>query len=136
MYRRDKDYILTEVEKLAQALARLLGFKNNNQPQEAQDVYQDMLADDYGLHPDEVLALSEAEFTALIRQKGYSAGKLNILAQLLYHEATNALKHPAEAKMLLQKTLLVFDMLEQEHHMQSFENIGLRNNIQHLLKQS
>ncbi|WP_158828916.1 hypothetical protein [Mucilaginibacter lacusdianchii] len=134
MYR--KDTILTEVERLTQFLAKLLGLKNNNEHEEAQQLYEDTMRSSFGLQPNELPHLSNEDFMQLIRQKGYSAGKLDILAQLLFQDATTPLKHPAKAKSLLEKTLLIFDMLEQEHHIQSFDNIALRNKILYLLQQN
>ncbi|MBS7567099.1 hypothetical protein KHS38_22025 [Mucilaginibacter sp. Bleaf8] len=132
MYR--KDHILTEIEKLTRALARLLGLKATNETEEAQQFVNDLLKNDFGL-PDDIYNLGDDEFKQLIRQKAYGAGKLDILAQLLYHDATSPLKHPAEAQSLLQKTLILFDVLEQDYRTQSFENITLRSKIHQLLKQ-
>lgn len=132
MYR--KDTILTEVEKLVQALAKLMGLKTANQHEEAQKMYANMLTESYGLSATELPHLPDDDFKQLISQKRYSAGKLDVLAQLLYQDATTPFKHPSEAQSLLKKTLIIFDMLEREHHVQSFENISLRAKIQHLLQ--
>lgn len=132
MYR--KDHILTEIEKLTRALAKLLGLKTEDEHEEAQQLLNDTLQNGFGL-PLDVYDLNDDDFKQLITQKAYGAGKLDILAQLLYHDATMPLKHPAEAQSLLQKTLILFDMLEQDYHTQSFENIALRSKIHQQLKQ-
>jgi hypothetical protein len=131
MYR--KDHILNETQRLARLIAKLLGLKNQpDGEEEAQRFYNNTLQDEFGLPEEDLLLLELADFKAWLQQQKFDAVKLDALAQLLYHEAE---PFTAEASKLnqLKKVLVIFDVLEQEHHMQSFENISKRNIIQQYL---
>jgi len=55
--------------------------------------------------------------------------KLDALAQMIYHDQ-EPLTANAETPTQLHKVLVIFNMLEQEHHQQSFDNLSKRNLIQ------
>lgn len=130
MYR--KDLLVDEAQKFAQLIARLFGLKNSN-PIEAEQLYYHTLSVEFDLQEDTLLELSDADFAALLQQKGYSAPKLDGLAQLLYLHAE---PFTADNSILaiLQKVLIIFDRLEQHYHVQSFENISRRNTINQFIK--
>jgi hypothetical protein len=132
MYR--KDHILNETERLARLIAKLLGLKAMpDKDEEAQEVYYTGLKDEYGLTPDELHGISVDDFTLWLKQQNLSTPKLDTLAQLLYYDAA-PFKADITTLTKLQKVLLIFDMLEQEHHQQSFDNIGKRNIIQQYIQ--
>ncbi|QJD95007.1 hypothetical protein HH214_03480 [Mucilaginibacter robiniae] len=131
MYR--KDLIADEAQKFAQLIAKLLGLKNTN-PDEAKQLYQQSLSAEFGLDENTLLQLSNADFGALLEQRNYNAQKLDGLAQMLYLEAEPFTADQATLTTL-QKVLIIFDRLEQHYHVQSFENISRRNQINQYLKQ-
>lgn len=133
MYRRD--YFLNETQRLAQVIAKMLGLKTaGDKPEEVRQVYNDALGGEYEIKEVELLAYDNDEFVQWLHQKQFSAAKINTLAQLLYYSA-----EPFGSDDLtlnkLQKTITLLDLLEQEHHMQLFENISKRQVIQQYLKQ-
>jgi hypothetical protein len=133
MYRRD--YFLNETQRLAQVIAKMLGLKTaGDKPDEVRQVYNDALDSEYEVKEAELLAYDHEGFLQWLHQKQFSAAKINTLAQLLYHSA-EPLGNDDLTLNKLQKTITLLDLLEQEHHMQLFENISKRQVIQQYLKQ-
>ena len=132
-YRRD--YFLNETQRLAQLIAKLLGLKNKSENQEeAEQVYSHALTDEFNITDEELQQLSLNEFKQWLTEQDFSPVKLDTLAQLLQYRA-EPYKPDADTITLLQKVIIIFDMLEQEHHQQSFENIGKRAVIQQYIQQ-
>jgi hypothetical protein len=130
MYQRD--YILNEARKFAQLLAKLMGLKTEGQHEEFTKKFDEALQAEYDLELEELLGLSEADFKARLLSTDYSAEKLNALSQLLYVFA-DPFPATEETALLLKKVLAIFDILEQKHHFDSFENVEKRNNIYRVL---
>jgi hypothetical protein len=132
MYQRD--YLLTETRKLALLLAKLMGLKVEEDRGEYIQQFNDILQDEYNIELEELIGLSDDEFVAALNSSGYSAEKLNTLALMLFVFA-EPFKLDDETKLILKKVLIIFDLLEQQYHYQSFENIDKRNIIyKHLIK--
>ena len=132
MYQRD--YLLTETRKLALLLAKLMGLKVEEDRGEYVEQFNDILQDEYNIELEKLIGLNDDEFIAGLNSSRYSAEKLNALAQMLYVFA-EPFKLDDETKLILKKVLIIFDLLEQHHHYQSFENIDKRNIIyKHLIK--
>jgi hypothetical protein len=130
-----KDYLLNETERLARLVAKLLGLKSRaDQEQEVQQVYKNTLVDEFGLTEEEMFLLTPEAFKEWLQHKSFNAAKLDALAQLLYYY-TKPFEADAETLAQLQKVLLIFDMLEREHHQQSFDNLSKRSIIQHYIQQ-
>jgi len=129
-----QDYILTEVRKFAQLLAKLMGLKDEGEYGEYIRQFNDALQDEYNIELEKLLGLNEAGFVIFINSAGYSVEKLNALAQMLYVFAEPfEIEH--ETELTLKKVLIIFDLLEQRHRHLSFENIEKRNIIyKHLIK--
>lgn len=130
-----KDFILNEAERLARLIAKLLGLKSQaGHEEEAEQLYQHALVDEFGLTEEEMLMSTPESFKQWLQYKSFNAAKLDALAQLIYHDnepfATNT-----EALTQLQKVLVIYDMLEQQHHQQSFDNLNKRNIIQQYIQQ-
>jgi hypothetical protein len=133
MYRRD--YFLNETQRLAQVIAKMLGLKTaGDKPEEMRQVYNDALDSEYEIKEAELLAFGNNEFVQWLHQKQFSAAKINTLAQLLYYSA-EPFGNDDLTLNKLQKTIALLDLLEQEYHMQLFENISKRQVIQQYLKQ-
>jgi hypothetical protein len=126
MYRRD--YFLNETQRLAQLISRLLGLKSEGKHQEVKQTYHNALTDEYELEPTQLEAFSLPDFEQWIRASAFSAAKLNTLAQLLYHNA-EPFQPDSSTLFQLQKVLILLDVLEQQHHLQLFDNISKRQII-------
>lgn len=132
-YRRD--YFLNETQRLAQIIAKLLGLKNTaDSAEEALLVYTHAITNEFAITDAELQQLSLEGFKQWLVGEDFSAVKLDTLAQLLQHRA-QPYKPDTETITLLQKVIVIFDMLEQQHHQQSFENIGKRALIQQYIQQ-
>ena len=130
-----RDYFLNETQRLAQLIAKLLGLKNKPESQEeVQQVYTHALTDEFNITDAELQQLSLNEFKQWLTGQNFSPVKLDTLAQLLQYRA-EPFKPDTVTVQLLQKVITIFDMLEQEHHQQSFENIGKRAVIQQYIQQ-
>jgi hypothetical protein len=131
MYRND--LILNETRKLALILAKLLGLKTEGNTKEFIQLADDTLMNEFNLRLDELLNLTLNDFELRLSTENYCANKLDALAQLLYlrNEPFNT---SAETLLALHKILIIFDLLEQKHHRQSFENISKRNLIYQFIK--
>src|SRR5471030_171941 len=126
MYQRD--YLLTETRKLAQLLAKLMGLKVEGDHREYVRQFNDVLQDEYNIELEKLIELNGDELMTCLNSAGYSAEKLNALAQMLY-VFTEPFKLDDQTELILRKVLIIFDLLEQHHHYQSFENIDKRNII-------
>jgi hypothetical protein len=124
------DYMLNEARKFAELLARLIGLKADGKYAEYNDQFNEMLRKEYDTELERLMALTEDEFIAALRSSDYSTEKLNALSQLLYVFA-QPLNDDEETILILKKVLLIFDLLENEHNYQSFENIDKRKTIYH-----
>ena len=122
------DYMLNEVRKFAELLARLIGLKADGMYEEYNDQFNEILQKEYDTEVEKLLALNEEGFTDALRSADYSTEKLNALSQLLYVFA-QPFKADEETILILKKVLLIFDQLENEHQYQSFENIDKRKII-------
>ncbi|WP_158991229.1 hypothetical protein [Mucilaginibacter sp. L196] len=123
-----KDFMLNEARKFAEFLAKLMGLKAEGNYTEFDHQLSGILQKEYDTDLGNLLALSEIEFAERIRSETYSIEKLNALSQLLYMFA-EPFKQDEKIQLLLKKVLAIFDLLEQKHHYESFENIDKRKTI-------
>ncbi|MES2275557.1 MAG: hypothetical protein V4592_06020 [Bacteroidota bacterium] len=126
MYQRD--YLLNEARKFAQLLARLMGLKTEGNEDVFVQEFNQALQDEYDMELAQLLNLSQPDFKTRLQETDYSAEKLNALSQMLYVFA-QPFAHNDDTILLLKKVLLIFDILEQKHHFDSFENIDKRKTI-------
>jgi endonuclease III len=130
-----KDLILDEVRKFAALLAKMMGLKDEGNYAEFDHQLNDILQKEYDADLKNLLLLSEAEFAEYIQSATYSAEKLNALSQLLYMFA-EPFNQDEETQRLLKKVLSIFDLLEQNYHYESFENIDKRKTIYKYFQQT
>jgi len=126
MYQRD--YILNEARKLARLLAKLMGLKADGDYEEYTKQFDIALQDEYNIELEVLLGLTEEEFKAHILSSDHSVEKLNALAQMLYVFA-EPFTHADDSILTLKKVLILFDVMAEKHHFDSFENIEKRNTI-------
>jgi transcriptional regulator with XRE-family HTH domain len=121
-----KDYILNEAEKLALVIAKLMGLKAEDKADEFIHLADSTLRNEYNISLEELLELTIEDFKLKLEKENNSADKLDALAQLLYVFNEPFSVNP-ETLQVLQKVIIIFDLLEQKYHLQSFENITKRN---------
>ena len=130
-----RDFIQAEIAKLAQALAKILGLKAVGNTQEAEDLINKSLLNDFDLKPEDLLLLDENQFSKLLANRKYPPQKLDLLSQFLLESVSPFQPNP-KTFQLLDHILLIYQMLEQEHHTQSFENLSRKQNILQFLNQN
>ena len=126
----NRDYIKAEIEKLAQVLAKLIGLKDQEKRHEYENLFQQTLEKSFGIN--DFRNLSVADFELLLRSKNFLPEQLDLLSQFLFLEA-----HPIDSQSpidLLNKILVILDLLEKEHHIQTLDNIDRRRLIEKYIK--
>lgn len=123
-----RDFLQAEIAKLAQALAKILGLKEAGKKQEAVFAINKSLLEDFDLKPDGLLHLDPDQFKQLLAAKNYPAQKLDLLSQFLL-ESVSPYKENPETFTTLNHVLLIYSLLEQEHHTQSLENLNRQQTI-------
>ncbi|MEX8546044.1 MAG: hypothetical protein V5804_00455 [Mucilaginibacter sp.] len=130
-----RDFIQAEIAKIAQALAKILGLKKAGNTQEADDLINKSLLNDFDLKLDDLLLLDENQFKKLLADRKYPPQKLDLLSQFLLESVFPFQPNP-KTFQLLDHILLIYQLLEQEHHTQSFENLSRKQNILQFLNQN
>ena len=123
---------MAEIQKISQVLARIMGLKNETNYDEAEELIHSTLRSDFGIDPDQLEHISVAEFDALVKSLNFSPEKLDLLGQFLF-ESVHPFEDIPETDNILHKVLLIFKILEEEHHIQSFDNLNRRDMIDKFL---
>ncbi len=131
MYQRD--YLMNEARKFAQLLAKLMGLKAEGHHEEFNQQFSAVMQNEYDAELEELLNLPEDAFKERLQSAAYSAEKMNAFSQLLCVFA-EPFAVDKETASILKKVLVIFDVLEQKHHFQTFENIEKRNTIYRYFK--
>lgn len=131
MYR--KDLISKELQKVAQAMAKILGLKQEGQIEEAHDLIQQTLSEELDLKNINFDTVSVKDFELLLKQKQFSDKHLDYIAQLLFESAHPFREEDAGIINRLHLVLEVFNLLETEHHVQLLENFSKRDMIDNFL---
>ena len=129
-----RDFLQAEIEKLAQAIAKILGLKEAGKTQEAGDLTNKFLLHDFDLKFEEILLLSHDQFKLLLLTKKYPAQKLDLLSRFLWESVSPFQQNP-ETIIVLNHVLTIYQLLEQEHHTQSLENLNRQRSISKFLDQ-
>jgi hypothetical protein len=125
---QQRDYILNEARKLALILARLMGLKVEGKEEDYLQYFNSTLQEEYNTELEGLLNLSNAEFTDALKKANYSSEKLNTLSQMLYMFA-EPFETNEDTAAILKKVMIIFDLLETQHHFESFENLNKRKTI-------
>ncbi len=127
-----KDFMEAEIQKLAQVLARIIGLKNDGNIDEATQLANQTVEDEFSLSKDFLETHSVEEFEEWLNTKNYSPEKLNLLGSLIF-ESVYPFNETEETQLVLRKTALVLNRLETEYHQQSLENLHRRDQIDKFL---
>jgi len=131
MYRRD--LLTAEIQKLAQALARIMGLKQQGKTEEAQNGLEETLETEYGILYTDLLAANLDDFEAFLIQKDFPSEKLDLFSQFLYLKF-NPSEQSSDGKSLAEKLLLIYSTLEVKHHVINMINLDRQKTIQLYLK--
>ena len=128
-----KDLISTEIQKLRQALARILNLKKEGNIDEAHQETREILNSGFDI-PDDYFSdqFSTANFEQLLQNSNIDAEKLNMLSTLIF-ESAHPFEDTDETYHKLHAVLAIFNRLEQVHHQQSLDNLSKREMIDKFL---
>lgn len=129
-----RDFLQAEIEKLAQALAKILGLKKVGKTQEAADLINKTLLQDFNLSLNETAQYDADDFKALLVSKNYPTEKLDLLSRFLLESVSPFQQNP-ETFTVLNHVLTIYQFLEREHHTQSLENLNQKRVILQFLQQ-
>jgi hypothetical protein len=126
MYRRD--LLTAEIQKLAQALARLMGLKQLGKLEEVDKGVDELLENDFGILFSDLINCSPDDFEAFLQQQNFPSEKLDMFSQLLYIKF-NAENLTKENISLAEKLKLIYQTLEIKHHVVNMINLGRQKSI-------
>jgi hypothetical protein len=126
MYRRD--LLTAEIQKLAQALARLMGLKQLGKLEEVDKGIDELLENDFGILFSDLINCSPDDFEAFLQQQNFPSEKLDMFSQLLYIKF-NAENLTKENISLAEKLKLIYQTLEIKHHVVNMINLGRQKSI-------
>ncbi|MVN23508.1 hypothetical protein [Mucilaginibacter arboris] len=129
-----RDFLQAEISKLAQALAKIMGLKEAGNQQEADDLINQNLLQGFDLDLESVTKSSPVEFKKLLAAKNFPAKKLDLLGRFLLESVSPFHQNPGTIA-ILNHVLVLYQLLEQEHHTQSLENLNRQQKIIQFLKQ-
>jgi hypothetical protein len=130
MYRRD--LLTAEIQKLAQALAKLMGLKQEGKLEEADRGIDELLENDFGILYADLLQSSLQDFEVYLQQKDFPAEKMDFLSQLFYLKFNKEDLSIANIS-LAQKLKLIYEVLELKHHVINMVSIGRQKSIEQYL---
>lgn len=125
--------MLYDIEKLAQVLATILGLKQHGKVEEAHELINETLLNDFELDLQNLNTISVHDFALLLKKNNYNDKKLDLLGQLIFESAHPFREEDPAIINKLHLVLLIFNLLETEHHIQSFENLAKREMVDNFL---
>ncbi len=128
-----RDLLTAEIQKLAQALARIIGLKQQVLTEEAEEGIDQMLLNDFGILFSDLILVETTDFTAFLTGKDYPAEKLDILSQLLYLRFDPAIV-TVENKSVAEKLQLIYQTLEIKHRVINMINLDRQRSAGQYLK--
>jgi len=131
MYRRD--LLTAEIQRLAQALARIMGFKQQGKTEEAENGLSEIIENEFGILLTDLIASEINDFEAFLNEKDFPADKLDLFSQFLYLKFDPSVRN-AKNKSLAEKLQLIYSTLEVKHHIINMINLDRQKTIQQYIK--
>ena len=128
MYR--KDLITAEIQKLAEVLAKIMGLKLEGKFIEAQNIFDETIADAFNLPKDILENEDLTAFNNWLEGSELSAEKLDSLSEFLYYELGLS---EERNKIIAAKLNLIYKLLSDKHKIVHLVNFHRQNNIQQYL---
>jgi hypothetical protein len=127
-----KDFVLFEIQKIAQALARILGFKKEGELDEAQELADSTISEYFSLTPDKLDTMTPEGLINTLDLTSIHPEKLQLLADLLF-ESVHPFEDTQKVTNRLHLVLAIHNTLEEVHHVQSLNNLARREFIDKFL---
>ena len=127
-----RDLILAEIQKLIRLLAKVAGLKLQGKIEEAHDLADMIISEELNLEKEILNTILPEDFKSYLLEKNFSAEKLDLLSKVMLESAANY-KTESEYQHRLKLILVIYDILEKVHHIQSFSNLSNRSAIERSL---
>ena len=121
-----RDSLTAQMQQLSHTLAKVKRLILEDQESKALDDVVYTLSHYYGVSEQEVLNMAGDLFTDRLREQQFKAEELNMLAAFL-DELAGLSDDGLTRKNLWAKVISIYDLLEKEYHILSFEHIARRN---------
>ena len=128
MYR--KDLITAEIQKLAEVLTKIMGLKLDGKFVEAQNVFDETIANAFNLPKDILENHGLTSFNNWLEGSELSAEKLDSLSEFLYYELGLS---EERNKIIAPKLNLIYKLLSDKHKIVHLVNFHRQNNIKQYL---
>jgi len=131
MYRRD--LLTAEIQRLGQALARIMGLKHQGKTQDAENGLEEIITNEFGILYNDLIASDSADFEAFLTDKNFPADKLDLFSQFLYLKFNPSIKDTA-TQSLAEKLQMIYSTLEVKHHIINMINLDRQKTIHQYIK--
>ena len=121
-----RDSLTAQMQQLSHTLAKVKRLILEDQESKALDDVVYTLSHYYGISEKEILNMADDLFTDRLREQQFKAEELNMLAAFL-DELAGLSDDGLTRKNLWAKVISIYDLLEKEYHILSFEHIARRN---------
>jgi len=125
-----KDLITAEIQKLAEVLAKIMGLKLDGKFVEAQNVFDETIANAFNLPKDILENHGLTSFNNWLEGSELSAEKLDSLSEFLYYELGLS---EERNKIIAPKLNLIYKLLSDKHKIVHLVNFHRQNNIKQYL---
>ena len=123
-----RDFLQAEIEKLNQIFAKILGLKDDGKYAEANDLINNTLNNDLNIQLKEISTIESIDLKSYLTAKKLSAQKLDLLAKFLL-AGLPQWENDQDTIRTLGQVNSIYELLEQQHHWQSLENIQQQQKI-------
>jgi hypothetical protein len=130
MYKRD--LITSEIEKLAQVLARIVGLKKELRLKEAEELLDETLLASFNLEKAILLMPNDDDFITWLNESKLGPEKLNMLTDFLYSELDFE-ERMIPSQFMAKKLNLIYTYLIDIHQIVHMVNLGRQKYIQQYL---
>lgn len=127
MYR--KDLITSEIERLAQVLAKIMGLKVELKLKEADLLFEETLATSFGLQKSLLIDIDVEPFNNWLKEANLPPEKLNTLTDFLFSDLDFE-RNPIISQLYAQKLNLIYQFLVDQHQIVHLINMGRQKYIQ------
>jgi hypothetical protein len=128
MYRRD--LLKSEIERLAQVLARIMGLKLEGNLDEAKELFNQILEEAFLLSPTILEENNVDQFEKWLNETELPAEKLDSLSEFMYYELGISLQRN---QLIAPKLDLVYQLLANKHKIVHLVNFHRQEIIQQYL---
>ncbi|MGY3055144.1 uncharacterized protein YfkK (UPF0435 family) [Pedobacter sp. UYEF25] len=127
-----KEIMTAEMQKMAQALARIFGLRIDGLVLEADHLLSETLEKNFNLTLAELENFTAVEFEQYLVKENFSGEKTVLLAEFLYAKI-DSFENTDQNKDIAERILQLYEFIETAHNMSSFEMLNRKVKVKQLL---